>query len=338
MLKVSINHIPDFINLAVKSKNNILIVGNPGVGKSQVLESMRSEKVNLVTMTGSSTIEEYVNGIPQVEGEGMKKVLEYISPKWFQEMEEWNEKEEHKGGYQILFLDEFNTADPQVLKTFLTILAERRIPTLNKSLPDNVVLVAAMNPNDQNDTEKLIRPMASRFMVLQAESTIETYRRFLSGTESQSILSKEKMDDVVELTVAQKTAILAQIAETDWNKYDSKDDNQYHEINPRSMSAFFRALEVVKDRKFLTPRLSQAFIGKKVSWVENAEAVAEERAKKMKDGKILPTAEELEGMTTEALQDYLEQLSASNTQDNSKRACRLNIMEILEKRQTEEVA
>ena len=58
----------------------------------------------------------------------------------------------------------------------------------------------------------------------------------------------------------------------------------------------------------------------------------------MKDGKILPTAEELEGMTTEALQDYLEQLSASNTQDNSKRACRLNIMEILEKRQTEEVA
>lgn len=338
MLAVSINHIPDFVNLAVKSKNNILIVGNPGVGKSQVLESMRSDKVNLITMTGSSTIEEYVNGIPQVDGEGKDKVLEYISPKWFQEMEKWNEQEEHKGGYQILFLDEFNTADPQVLKTFLTILAERRIPTLNKSLPENVVLVAAMNPNDQNDTEKLIRPMASRFMVLKAESTIDSYKRFLNGKETGSILKDEKFDVENEPSIAQKEAIVDQIAETEWNVYDSKGDNQYHEINPRSVSAFIRALTVVKDRKYLSPRLSQAFLGKKINWVEDIEEVAKARAEKIKDGKLLPTDEELRGMKTEALQDLLKQLSASNVQDSGKRACRLNIMKILQDRQsTEEI-
>lgn len=338
MLAVSINHIPDFINLAVKSKNNILIVGNPGVGKSQVLESMRSDKVNLITMTGSSTIEEYVNGIPQVDGEGKDKVLEYISPKWFQEMEKWNEDPTHKDGYQILFLDEFNTADPQVLKTFLTILAERRIPTLNKSLPDNVVLVAAMNPNDQNDTEKLIRPMASRFMVLKAESTIGSYKRFLEGKETASILRDEKFDTSVEPSTDQKEAIVDQIAETEWNVYDSKGDNQYHEINPRSVSSFLRALTVVKDRKYLAPRLSQAFLGKKINWVECIEEVAKARAEKIKDGKLLPTEEELRDMTKEALEDLLKQLSASNVQDSGKRTCRLNIMKILQERNsTEEV-
>lgn len=334
MLSVSINHIPDFINLAVKSKNNILIVGNPGVGKSQVLESMKSDNVNLITMTGSSTIEEYVNGIPQVGEKDGDKVLEYIEPKWFQEMEKWSE--DHKEGYQILFLDEFNTADPQVLKTFLTILAERRIPTLNKSLPDNVVLVAAMNPNDQNDTEKLIRPMASRFMVLKAESTIDSYKRFINSKETSSILRDEKMDVENEPSVAQKEAIVDQIAETEWNVYDSKGDNQYHEINPRSVSALFRALAVVKDRKYLCPRLSQAFLGKKINWVEDVEEVAKARAEKIKDGKILPTEEELREMKTEALQDFLKQLSSSNVQDASKRTCRLTIMKILQERNTEE--
>lgn len=334
MLKVNINHIPDFINLAVKSKNNILIVGNPGVGKSQVLESMRSEKVNLITMTGSSTIEEYVNGIPQVEEESTGRVLEYISPKWFKEMEDWSAA--HKDGYQILFLDEFNTADPQVLKTFLTILAERRIPTLNKSLPENVVLVAAMNPNDQNDTEKLIRPMASRFMVLEVESTLDSYDRYLTGKETPSIFKDEKFDNEKPVTTAQKQAILSQIAESEWNVYSSKDEAQYHEINPRSMSALFRALDVVKDRKYLCSRLSQAFVGKKLNWVEDVEDVAKARAEKIANGKVLPTEEELRAMTTPALEDYVKQLSASAVQDNAKRSCRLTIMQILQERNSEE--
>lgn len=334
MLKVNINHIPDFINLAVKSKNNILIVGNPGVGKSQVLEAMRGENINLITMTGSSTIEEYVNGIPQVAGEGDQKVLEYVPPKWFKDMEDWSK--EHEDGYQILFLDEFNTADSQVLKTFLTILAERRIPTLNKSLPDNVVLVGAMNPNDQNDTEKLIRPMASRFMVLEVESTINGYKKFLSGEEASSILVNEHYGETKDITPEQREAIIDQIAETEWNVYDSKGEAQYHEINPRSMSSFFRALDVVRDRKYLCPRLSLAFVGKKLNWVEDIAEAQKAREEKIKNGSVLPTKEELEKMDTQALEDYLAQLSSAGEQTSAKRTCRLTIMNILNERKSKE--
>lgn len=336
MLKVSINHIPDFIELAFKSKNNILIVGNPGVGKSQVLEAMRGDEVNLVTMTGSSTIEEYVNGIPQVAENERGKVLEYVSPKWFQEMEAW--ADEHPNGYQILFLDEFNTADSQVLKTFLTILAERRIPTLNKSLPENVVLVAAMNPNEQNDTEKLIRPMASRFMTLSVESTIGSYANFIDGRSTDSVLVREKYEKEFALTNEQKKAILDQIADEEWNTYDSKGDNQYHEVNPRSMSSLFRALDKVEDKKYLCPRLSQAFVGKKLNFIEDVKDVAKERASKIAKGTILPTEEELKNMTTPALESLYEQLSAAGEQTQAKRMCRLTITKLLQDRaQKEEV-
>lgn len=44
MLKVSINAVPSFIELARKSKANILLVGNPGVGKSSVINGMADEK------------------------------------------------------------------------------------------------------------------------------------------------------------------------------------------------------------------------------------------------------------------------------------------------------
>ena len=291
MLRISINQVPDFIELAFKSRNNILIVGNPGVGKSQVIESMRGPKCKVTTMTGSSTIEEYVNGIPQVNKE--TNVLEYIEQAWFKEMEDF--AEENPDGKQILFLDEFNTADPQVLKTFLTILAERRIPTLNKSLPEQVVIVAAMNPNEQNDTERLIRPMASRFMVLEAVSTMDSYRDFLEGKEKKGLLSGVVSKDRVELTIEEKFALLDQISDDEWNAYDDVNGG-YHEINPRSFSSFVRALEYVTDKSLVCNGLANAFRGRSLKWPTDLKKAAEMRKNRVKNGNAYPTEEEFKEM------------------------------------------
>ena len=327
MLSIKINQVPDFIKLAHKSKTNILIVGNPGIGKSQVIEAMRSDKCKVTTMTGSSTIEEYVNGIPQPVDTPNGKVLEYITPTWFKEMEDF--ARENPDGMQVFLLDEFNTADPQVLKTFLTVLAERRIPTLNKSIPEQVVIVAAMNPNDQNDTERLIRPMASRFMVLNAVSTMDSYREYLRGEEQDSFLKNLISEKVDELTVEQKEALLDQISNEDWNTYQEQGDESYHEINPRSFSAFVRALEHTKDKKKSCSPLAEAFLGKKIMWVEDAKKAEELRKKRVENGNVVATEEELRAMTPQALEQYYEQISKPNVTGAAYRKCRLLCKQIM---------
>lgn len=331
MLKISINHVPDYIKLAKLSKTNILIVGNPGVGKSQIIESMRGPKCKVVTMTGSSTIEEYVNGIPQVNQE--ENVLEYIEQKWFREIEEW--AKENPDGMIILFLDEFNTADPQVLKTFLTILAERRIPTLNKSLPDNVVIVAAMNPNDQNDTERLIRPMASRFMVLEAVSTMDSYKEYLEGKETNSVIHGLVKEEENEPTNEQKFALLDQITDEEWNKYVEQGDKSYHEINPRSFSALCRALGHISAPSKVCGQLSQAFLGKTLKWIENLEEAKAKRAEKVAKGDAIATEDEMRAMTKEALERYLEEISKPTLTGSSYREARLIAKKILREKENE---
>lgn len=327
MLKASISNLPTVIEVAHKSQNNVLVVGNPGVGKSSVIESMASDKVRVMTMTGSSTIEEYVNGIPQVSKDGSK--LEYISPQWFVDMIEWANEHTGKDEYQILFLDEFNTADPQVLKTFLTILSERRIPTLNRSLPEHVVLVAAMNPNDQNDTDKLIRPMASRFMVMNVNSDKATYRRYIEGVNEPEVFGGDKFTNETEITVEQKVAILDQISDGDWNRYVDEDESQYHEVNARSVTNFFRALALAENREENCPKLAYAFLGTKLDWVESVEKRAEERADKIANGSVYPTLEELQNMNLDMLKSYDEQLAASPLHTTKKRECRINIQRVI---------
>lgn len=328
MLKIDINHVPDFIKLARVSKNNILLVGNPGVGKSQVIESMRNDSTKITTMTGSSTIEEYVNGIPQVNKE--TNCLEYVMQEWFRDMLDFADK--NPDGTQILFLDEFNTADPQVLKTFLTILAERRIPTLNKSIPDQVVIIAAMNPNDQNDTERLIRPMASRFMVLEAVSTMDTYKDFLAGKKKSSCLDGLIEEKETMVPVEQKYALLDQVAEDEWNSYKEVGEKAYHEINPRSFTNFIRALSHISNPNKVCGQLSNAFLGKNLRWAEDAEQLRKRRAEKIKNGSAFPTMEELEAMNNEALEALLVVVSRPESTGAAARTCRLDIKNLLRAR------
>lgn len=291
MLTISIEELPKFIDLAWRSKNNILVIGDPGVGKSQVIESMRAVDCQVLSMTGSSTIEEYVNGIPRVNDAG---VLQYVSQQWVEDIKQFHEA--HPDAMQVLFLDEFNTADPQVLKTFLTILSERRIPTLNWKLPDTVVIVAAMNPQDQNEGEPLIRPMASRFMTLRVESTIENYEKYLKGEDvSASGVFYTLLEKPVELDQRVKLTLTRQIPEKDWGEFDEKNG---HEINPRSVSNFFRALEWVETPADVCKKIAKAFLGIELVFPKiNAETVDT-------SGATYLTEEQMINLTIDELKDY----------------------------------
>lgn len=313
MLTVAVSELPSWIELAARSKNNVLIVGDPGVGKSQVIGGMENENTKVTMMTGSSTIEEYVNGIPtpdkiQLTKDTHLSVLKYVYPNWLAEMILW--EKDHPDGRQVLFLDEFNTADPQVLKTFLTILTERRIPTLGVSLPEQTVIVAAMNPQDQNEGEPLIRPMASRFMTLQISSTIDTYKAYLAGQESAISGKLPELRDVAEpLDVATKEGFVDGISRNEWQAYNEKEG---HEINPRSFSNFFRALEWCKDKVGFAPNLSQAFLGVRLPFPDLTHSTGSSSKTSSKDKAAYLSREQLNGLSDDELQGYFRDISKPN--------------------------
>ena len=324
MLTVTVNELPSWIKLAAKSKNNILVVGDPGVGKSQVIGSLENENCKVTMMTGSSTIEEYVNGIPTPDsmkfGDQDIRVLKYVAPQWFADMMAW--QSEHPDGKQILFLDEFNTADPQVLKTFLTILTERKIPTLGMSLPDSCVIVAAMNPQDQNEGEPLIRPMASRFMTLKIAAGMDVYRGFLKGnTPTVSGVLPKALDQPAELDVDTKLGFIDQISDSVWQKFDEKNG---HEINPRSMSNFIRALEWCENPKMFVSNLAQAFLGITLRWPT---PTASKGNKGFKPDSTYLTREQLDKLSDIELKQYMHNIEKPNIKGpdalRSRSACRL---------------
>lgn len=326
MLKVSINAVPSFIELARKSKSNILIVGNPGVGKSAVINGMAGEDVNVISFTGSSTYEESINGIPYRDT--TDNLQKYLEPQWLKDM--WEFSDGNKDGYNILFIDEFNTAEPQVLKTFLSVLTEKKVPTQARPLPDNTVIVAAMNPCNQNNGEELIRPLASRFMVLEVDSSIQNYKAFIKG-EQKPDGKVNTVSEPNEIDTDQVVALIDQISPTDWNRFE---DGSYHEINPRSVSNFIETLKWVEKPKQRCGDLSMAFLGQRLKFEDDLKAEQAKREKKIENLDDYYTENELRELSTDDLKAYYGQISKPGLAKNGNKllTCRMQCRAILAER------
>lgn len=304
-LKVNVNAVPSFIKLAAKSKNNLLVLGEPGVGKSSIICGMDNGDDCKVTMlTGSSTYEETVNGIPYRDGDKQR----YTVPGWFDEMQQWCDA--HPDGLSILFIDEFNTADDQVIKTFLSILTERKIPTQKHPLPDNTVIVAAMNPQDQNNGSEFIRPLASRFITVEIASSLESYQNYVLGEEKQNGDAVEVLDEPNDVSEGEIRGIIEQISPADWQHWEY---GSMHEVCPRSVSNYIRACRYLGKLEQDCVRVGRAMLGFSVVWKSVSQKKAEEKANKVRKGQILLSREELESMSAEEIKSYMETVKSSQS-------------------------
>ena len=322
VLKVNVSEVPTYAKLAYKSGNNLLIVSDPGCGKSTVVLGMEGNDCKVTMFTGSSTYEETVNGIPYKTEDGVQK---YTKPSWLIEMNEWSKT--HPNGMNVLFLDEFNTADKVVMDTFKTILTERKVPTQTElNIPNNTVVIAAMNPQEQNQGSEFDRAHASRFMVIGVESNLDTYRKFIKG-ESNTRNGLEVLDEPNSMTVEQKEAILDQISDADFANYREGD---YHEINARSLSNFFKACEYLQNPSTDVKKVSKAFFGMCFEWKENIERKIEQRKEKIRNMSVYPTEAELNDFSDEELIEYKKRIVEQYSMSAIK--CKATIMKLLKKR------
>ena len=314
--KVSTSEIPALIDLCYRSHNNLLVVGNPGTGKSTIIKGMENEGYKVTMLTGSSTYEETVNGIPYRDTANKSKtgndMSVYNVPSWLEDICNYK-------GKQIFMIDEFNTADPQVLKTFLSVLTERKVPTQPDELkiPDDCVIVAAMNPAEQNDGEQLIRPLKSRFMVVELVSTRDTFCDYIKNNHGSQKLTDDEVENLLKATDLER-----------WGT-----EGSYTELNARSFTNFIRALdcEIVdgKDAATVCPELSMAFFGQSIDFPTKESVEARETIEKQEKIKKnpYPTYEELEQLTDYDLEQLFQKMS---TKFNSKadQVC-LNIKDIM---------
>lgn len=129
---------------AIESKQAVMIVSGPGMGKTATIEAIAQEKgYKLIPVIASRMDPQDVSGFPtrgEVEtAEGTIPVTEYAPQKW--QVAVMEEKK------VILFFDEFSNAHPSVRASLLTVLQNREFPNGQK-FPEETVIVGAMNPTE----------------------------------------------------------------------------------------------------------------------------------------------------------------------------------------------
>ncbi len=148
----------------MKANKNILIAGEAGTGKTEMLKAAASELDLTMKYYSSSTLDPFADlvGIPVPNT--TTKLVEYYRPKEIDEA-------------QIIFFDELNRADPKTINAVMEIIQFRSIN--GEPLRKLHCVVAAINPVDKGyNTEELDIAVRDRFDIFLTSEVVADYSYF----------------------------------------------------------------------------------------------------------------------------------------------------------------
>ena len=158
--------------LAIQANIPVCLYGVPGVGKTSIIRQMAASlgwsvvEVNPSFITDPSDL----TGIPVPSGE----VTLYHPPMWVYDL--------ICGRYNVLLIDEINTAPRHVQPILLSMLLDCRIGLGGAEFPRHVRRVAAMNPPEYSAGGSALNPaLASRMLHIRWEADAKAFTRYMQG-------------------------------------------------------------------------------------------------------------------------------------------------------------
>lgn len=143
----------------VKAKQSVMMWGEPGVGKSSIVYQLA---VELAKEFGSWPVIDFRANIREtVDLRGLPITdVKAGTTRWL--VPDELPREDRDGKYGFLFLDEINTARPEMMAALFQLILERRIGDYR--LPDGWVIVAAGNRvSDRAAAQRMPTALRSRF-------------------------------------------------------------------------------------------------------------------------------------------------------------------------------
>lgn len=145
------------------ASQNILLVGNHGIGKSRIVEDYFTEKGIKVTalFLGQMSDPGDLIGLPRLNEETGK--TDFMPPYWFPT----------DGVPIVLFLDELNRARPEMLQTVMDLVLNRKLA--GRRLPEGSRIISAVNAGEQYQVGELDPALVSRFNIYTLRPTVQDW-------------------------------------------------------------------------------------------------------------------------------------------------------------------
>lgn len=118
----------------------LCLIGDTGVGKTPIVHEWARKRNGFVQVLNFGHMSPEDISMPMFNAECDS--YDFVAPQWFLRVNEAAEST----GCAVLFLDEWNRGDKQIVNALFTLTDERRMHNLK--LHENVIVVAAMNPSD----------------------------------------------------------------------------------------------------------------------------------------------------------------------------------------------
>lgn len=298
---VKASEVPELVEQCLATKVNLLIYGEPGCGKSAIIEQLASSgDYFLVQLGAASLCEEMINGIPVHDQ--ASNTIKYDKPEWLVRIQRYHESDPSKP--IILFLDELTLAKPEVSNSIQLLLTERAVPTHPSDvLPNNAVIVSATNTaEDTNEGCELSRPLKTRFMSVRMTNSPSEYREYIRTIQDdimgdlKNVLGDERLEQFIDDSI------------NDFGEHWC-DNSKFYGTNPRTIMNYFKVCnyKARKDGEFSVATanaIAKRTTGHEIvttHWTSEERTRMKQSQAKVVRKDIYPTNSDLEAMTLDEL-------------------------------------
>lgn len=150
MTEIAVSQLPAALNLQIHAGNAVLLLGLPGIGKTQIAQQWLADHTDeLVVLDGSQTPEELVQGVPFVAGTGIKGAQ--LSRELMSQMTDIKRLLTDTNQIVGLNLEELSSFSQADQRTVMNMVLAGQLPDGSVIDRERLVVIATANPSSFMD-------------------------------------------------------------------------------------------------------------------------------------------------------------------------------------------